>query len=236
MRPAKITALQTVFSTAFSTICFGLASPAFAELGIPFQAGDALSDALNLYTPNSRSGLFVGPYSGPGLNATRARMFDPGLRLPTGEAAKPSLIQSGQASGALLGYRFDQLTLSSGLTPGLGASALGGTRFDVGASYGFNPGPRHRHLVTLSGGLMLGQSNAAVPYSGAFGAETVGPLGYRAAEPGRGFRLSWLYTLDRNLFFNTTLGFDRLQAEPTDGSLGIDRSATSVGTVFGYRW
>jgi hypothetical protein len=229
MRPAQVIVLAFV--------SLGIALPAYAQLGVSSQpVGDAVSDALRAYPSSSRSGLFVDSYRGPGLNAARAGMFDPGFRLPASGPAKPSLGETSSSAGALLGYRFDQLTLSSGLTPGLGASALGSTRFDVGASYGFNPGPRHRHLFTLSGGLMLGQSSPAVPYAGAFGADGVAPLGYRATEPGRGFRLSWLYTLDRNLFFNTTLGFDRLNSEPVDGSLGLDRSAASFGTVFGYRW
>jgi hypothetical protein len=229
MRPAKI--------IAFTALFFGVALSAYAELGLPFQAtGDALSDALHAYTPSSRGGLFVGQYREPGLNAARAGMFDPGFRLPPNTFAQPAPGEARPAIGALLGYRFDQLTLSSGLTPGLGAAALGSTRFDIGASYGFNPGPRHRHLFTVSGALVLGQSSAAVPFSSAFGSDGIAPVGYRATEPGRGFRLSWLYTLDRNLFFNTTLGFDRLQSEPIDGSLGLDRSAASFGTVFGYRW
>ena len=111
--------------------------------------------------PGWTSSVFVG---GQGFNPDRARLPDPGFRLPgdpSGRGHPPPRVgppvdpASTAQAGAYVGYRRDSWTLSSGVRQGLGAGA-GGTRLDLGASYGFNVTPRH--LITLSGGLTLGAS------------------------------------------------------------------------------
>ena len=110
----------------------------------------------------------------------------------------------------------------------------GGTRLDLGASYGFNVNPRH--LITLSGGLTLGASTPLLPYYEAYGTDAFWRSGYRAGEPGAGLRLSWRYTFDRSTaYFATTLGYDRAYGD-LEGLQGLDRSTTTFGTTFGYRW
>jgi len=116
---------------------------------------------------------------------------------------------------------------------GLGAPGLGGTKVDFGASYGFNVTPRH--LITLSSSLTLGQTSGIAAYYGALGPDGLSRADYRVGEPGAGFRLSWLYSFGRNLYLNTTVGYDRSVSD-ADGLQGPDRNTTSFGTVFGYRW
>ncbi len=219
-----------------AAFCAGIGLPAAAQIGgIPpattplgLRAGDA----------GWTSSLFVG---GQGFNADRARMPDPGFRvspqLPT-ESARPlhlgppvDPLGAAQA-GAYLGYRRDRWTLSSSVRQGLGAAA-GGTRLDLGASYGFNV--TSRHLITLSGGLTVGASTPLAPYYGAYGTDAFWRSGYRAGEPGAGLRLSWLYSFDRNLYFNTTVGYDRAYGD-AENLQGLGRDTTTVGTTFGYRW
>ena len=67
------------------------------------------------------------------------------------------------------------------------------------------------------------------------GSDALSPRTLRYGDPGAGFRLSWLYTLDQNLYVNTTLGYDRLYGDPGEG-FGSDRGTASFGTVFGYRF
>jgi hypothetical protein len=116
---------------------------------------------------------------------------------------------------------------------GFGVPGLGGTKVDFGASYGFNVTPRH--LITLSSSLTLGQPTGVAAYYAALGSDALSRADYRVGEPGAGFRVSWLYTFGRNLYLNTTLGYDRSAGDP-DGLQGLDRNTTSFGTVFGYRW
>lgn len=222
-----------------AALCAGIALPAAAQTrgavppanpAIGLRAGDA----------GWMSGMFVG---GQGFNPNRARMPDPGFRVSAPAPAEPSLAPrlgppvdplSAAQAGAYLGYQHDHWTLSSGVRQGLGAAA-GGTRLDLGASYGFNVAPRH--LITLSGGLTLGASTpAATIYGAAYGSDAFWRSGYRAGEPGAGLRLSWLYSFDRsNAYFATTLGYDRAYGD-AEGLQGLDRSTTTFGTTFGYRW
>jgi hypothetical protein len=237
-----------------AALCAGLALPSAAQVRSAPPPGAA--QGLRAADSGWMSGLFVGSQ---GLNPDRGRMPDPGFRLPPGAA--PGLPPAGAAggpppaggapglplrigapvvdpaslaqAGAYLGYRRDNWTLSSGVRQGLGPAA-GGTRLDLGASYGFNVAPRH--LVTLSGGLTLGASTPAAAYYGAYGTDAFWRAGYRAGEPGAGLRLSWRYSFDRSTaFVDTTLGFDRTHGD-ADGLQGFDRSTTTFGTTFGYRW
>src|SRR5262245_53839005 len=193
---------------------------------------------------------FVG---GQGFNPDRARLPDLGFRLPAagipgpgpvaaapfGQTALPAYTgrpidpSSTTQAGAYIDYRRDKLTVSSGVRQGIGAGA-GGTRLDLGATYGFNVTPRH--LISLSGGLTVGQLAPALPYYAAYGTDAFWRSGYRAGEPGLGLRLSWFYSFDRSTaYIATTLGFDRAYGD-AEGLQGLERNTTSVGTTFGYRW
>jgi hypothetical protein len=247
MRDAKILLL--------GVLCAGIAAPAAAQQGLgrsPAQesaGGQSTGPAVGLRAQSPRresgwtGGVLLDPVGGQGLAPERTGTADPGLRLRTGygpgSAAPPLILPpvdpgSALQAGAYVGYRFEnQVLLSSGVRQGFGAPGLGGTKVDFGASYGFNVTPRH--LITLAGSLTLGQPTGIAAYYGALGPEALSRADYRVGEPGAGFRVSWLYSLNRNLYLNTTLGYDRSIADP-DGLLGPDRNTTSFGTVFGYRW
>jgi hypothetical protein len=220
-----------------AALCAALAAPALAQLG---TAPTVNPLGLRAGEPGWTGSLFVG---GQGFNPDRARFTDPGFRLPAaalpGEATLPPRIgppadpAAAAQAGAYIGYRHDSWTLSSGVRQGMGAAA-GGTRLDLGASYGFNVTPRH--LITLSGGLTVGASAPLAPYYAAYGTDAFWRSGHRAGEPGAGLRLSWLYNFERSTaYFATTLGYDRAYGDQ-DGLQGLDRSSTTFGTTFGYRW
>lgn len=188
-----------------------------------------------------RGGMFVVPRSGQGFSVARPGMPDPGLR------AGPDVLQllpqsprlvtpDGETApvdgGAYLGYRYSNWTFSSAVRQSLDDPRLAATRIDLGASYGLSL--TQRHLITLSGGLTIGQPGAGIPAYSALAGDALARSAQRYGEPGAGFRLSWLYTLDR-FYVNTTLGYDRLYGDPAEG-LGPDRGTTTFGTVFGYRF
>jgi hypothetical protein len=220
-----------------AALCAGIAVPAAAQVGGIPPAANPLG--LRSGDPGWTSSVFVG---GQGFNADRARLPDPGFRLPAslpGEVTPPPRVgppvdpASAAQAGAYVGYRRDSWTLSSGVRQGVGEGA-GGTRLDLGASYGFNVTPRH--LITLSGGLTVGASTPLASYYGVYGTDAFWRSGYRAGEPGAGLRLSWLYNFDRSTaYFATTLGYDRAYGD-TEGLQGLERSTTTFGTTFGYRW
>jgi hypothetical protein len=188
-------------------------------------------------------GVLLDSARSPGFGPVRAGAIDPGLRLrPDLGRALPQPPQFGPPidaasavqAGAYFGYRFEnRLLLASAVRQGLGAPGLGGTKVDFGASYGFNVTPRH--LITLSSSLTLGQASGVAAYYGALGPDGLSRADYRVGEPGAGFRFSWLYSFGRNLYLNTTVGYDRSVGD-ADGLQGPDRNTTSFGTVFGYRW
>jgi hypothetical protein len=221
----------------FAALCAGIVAPVAGQVrGVPPAA-----DPLGLRAGDSgwTSSVFVG---GQGFNADRARLPELGFRLPAslpGEVTAPPRLgptidpASAAQAGAYVGYRRDRWMFSSGVRQGLGEGA-GGTRLDLGASYGFNVTPRH--LITLSGGLTLGASTPLASYYAAYGTDAFWRSGYRAGEPGAGLRLSWRYDFDRSTaYFATTLGYDRAYGD-TEGLQGLDRSTTTFGTTFGYRW
>ena len=219
-------------------------APAASDRG-PGRAEGWGATAADLAAPNAspwRGGMFVGPRSGQGFSLARTGGFDPGLRASPGVLdtlpLSPRLLLPGAATspvdgGAYLGYRYSNWTFSSAVRQSLDDPRLAATRIDFGASYGVSFA--ERHSITLSGGLTLGQSGAAAPAYGALGGDVLSPRTLRYGDPGAGFRVSWLYTLDRNLYVNTTLGYDRLYGDPGEG-FGSDRGTTSFGTVFGYRF
>jgi hypothetical protein len=189
-----------------------------------------------------QGGMFVVPRSGQGFSLARTGMLDPGLRagpdllnlLPQSpRLVDPGIETAPVDGGAYLGYRYSNWTFSSAVRQSLDDPRLAATRIDLGASYGFSLA--QRHLITLSGGLTLGQSGAVIPAYGALGGDVLSRSAQRYGEPGAGFRVSWLYTLDRNFYVNTTLGYDRLYGDPAEG-FGPDRGTTTFGTVFGYRF
>src|SRR4249920_1656660 len=164
--------MSRIRTTFVAALCAGTMLPAAAQ----FEGVPSARSPLGLRAADAgwMSGMFVG---GQGFNPDRARMTDPGLRLPATLAAVPDPSPrvgppvdplSVAQAGAYLGYRRDNWTLSSGVRQGLGPAA-GGTRLDLGASYGFNVAPRH--LITLSGGLTLGASTPAGSYYGAYGTD-----------------------------------------------------------------
>lgn len=190
-----------------------------------------------------RGGVFVGARDGQGFNVARTGAFDPGLRAGPGVLdtlpASPRLLLSGSEpppvdGGAYLDYRYSNWTFSSGVRQPLDDPRFASTRIDLGATYGIPL--TERHLITLSGGLTLGQSGAGIPAAyNLSGADVLSRRTLRYGEPGAGFRVSWLYTLDRNLYVSTSLGYDRLYGDPGEG-LGSERATTTFGTVFGYRY
>jgi hypothetical protein len=234
-------------------LCAALGVPAVAQQGLGRAPGPEAgawqpsNPAVGLLPQAPRAasgwtgGLLVDPGPGarlgPGTGAN-----DPGLRLrPDLGATLPQPPQLGPPvdaasavqAGAYVGYRFEnQLLLSSAVRQGFGVPG-GSAKVDFGASYGFNVTPQH--LITLSSSLTLGQPTGTAAYYGALGSDALSRADYRVGEPGAGFRLSWLYSFGRNVYLNTTLGYDRSIAD-SEGWLGPDRGTTSFGTVFGYRW
>lgn len=247
MRDAKVLLL--------GALCAAIGVPAAAQQGFSrapaLEAGGWQSSGpaigLRPQAPRGESGwtggVLIDSARSPGFGPARAGLPDPGLRLrpdlgrPAPQAPQfgPPVDPSGAVqAGAYVGYQFEnRLLLASAVRQGFGVPGLGGTKVDLGASYGFNVTPRH--LITLSSNLTLGQTSGIAAYYGALGPDGLTRADYRVGEPGAGFRLSWLYSFGRNLYLNTTLGYDRSAAD-LDGPQGPDRSTTSFGTVFGYRW
>lgn len=234
-------------------ICAGIAAPGLAQQGLGRAPAEeaagtpSATPAIGLRPQAQRpqagwtGGLLVDSARNPWFGPARTGGFDPGLRLRAdpGRAAPelPQFLPPGDPNavraGAYVGYRFEnQVLLSSAVRQGVGAPGLGGPKVDFGASYGFNVTPRH--LITLSSNLTLGHASGTAYYYGMLGSDALSRADYRIGEPGAGFRVSWLYSFGRNVYLNTTLGYDRSTGDP-DG-LGPDRNTTSFGTVFGYRW
>ena len=174
--------------------------------------------------------LLFGSSGGLGFNPARIGALDTGFRAP------PPVLGPDEAApgSAYVGYRRDRLTLVSGLRQGLDApQSPQAARVDVGASYGFNINPRH--LITLAGALTVGQARGPMLPLGSYASSTLTSQSFRAGEPGMGLRLSWTYTFHGNLFVDTSLGYDRLQAG-SETLQGFERSSATFGTTFGYRW
>jgi len=179
-----------------------------------------------------RPALLLGAGPGIGFNLARAGALDPGFRPPQplgGAAAAEPMPRA-----AYVAYKLDRWTLLSSVRQGLDAAqGAESAVLDLGASYGFNLAPRH--LITLAGTMTLGHSRAPALPLGSYSSGVLTAQSYRAGEPGMGLRLSWTYTLDRNLFLDTALGYDRLHSGP-DWQPGFERATTTFGTTFGYRW
>ncbi len=249
--------MRAVLTLSAATLLAGLSLPAPAQLGLPgapvsadraagpaADGGDRAGRTLPGATLADRpGGLFFGGFSGQGFNPGRVGELDQGLRvtptllqgLPPPPQIGPTIEgANGALTGAYLGYRFDNLSLSSVLRQGFGMPGAGAPRLDLGASYGFRL--TTRQMITVSGNVTLGQPMGNGPYPAAFGPDTLARWNYRLGEPGAGFRLSWQYSFDRNLYLSTTLGYDRAYGDPAEGLYGLGGSAASFGTTFGYRW
>jgi hypothetical protein len=178
------------------------------------------------------------PIGGQGFTfVPRGWAGTPGLRLP--QAADPTLpARFGLApdAGAAVDVRIQRWTLSSAVQQGLIAAQPLASRVDFGASYGLPVAQRHE--VVVSGGLGIGAGAGLAPTAGqeVTAREPLllsgGSTGLRDA----GLRLSWRYSLDRNLFVNTSVGVDRMFADPTGLGAAYERNVGSIGAVFGYRF
>ncbi len=252
--------MRAALTLSAAAVLAGLSLPAPAQLGLPpaplgQDSGSGApgygADRLGRVGSNGAplverpAGMFFGGLGGQGFNPGRVGALDQGLRVtPPLLQGLPSAPQLGAPieavtiapTGAYLGYRFDNLSISSAVRQGqgFGVPGSGPPRLDLGASYGFRL--TGRQMITVSGNVTLGQTTAAGLYASAYGPDTLARWNYRLGEPGAGFRLSWQYSFDRNLYLSTTLGYDRTYGDPTEGFYGLGGGATSFGTVFGYRW
>jgi len=159
-------------------------------------------------------GFFVAPLGGTGLNADRARGYGGGLRL------LPD-------SGAFIGYQMGNWTIGSALHRESDLERA--TWLDMSASYGLNLSRKHR--ISVDGGISVRAMRDWDTQHPAY-AFHVG----EDAEPGAGFRLSWRYNFDRNHYLSTTLGFDHRFGTSVYEGPDAERSATTFGTVYGYRF
>jgi hypothetical protein len=184
--------------------------------------------------------LALTPLGGQGFTLMQPGWAGAGFRAPPGlDADAPSrfaLARTGAGGASGLDIRLDRWTVSSSVR-GLGAARTELSRVDVGASYGLPLAKRHELLV--SGGLGFGAAAGLAPTAGqdftareAWLLPTSGGTGLREA----GLRLSWRYSLDRNLYVNTSVGVDRMFSDPTGLGASYERNVGSVGAVFGYRF
>jgi hypothetical protein len=177
------------------------------------------------------------PVGGQGFTFVPPGWSGTGFRLPAIPATEAST-RYGLAphTGASLDVQVDRWTVSSSVRQGLSGMRPDGSRLDFGASYGLPVATRHELVV--SGGLGFGAGAGFAPTAGQEVTATDPLLPYASGTGLRdvGLRLSWRYSLDRNLYVNTSVGVDRLFADPTGFGGAYDRSVGSVGAVFGYRF
>lgn len=176
------------------------------------------------------------PLGGQGFTFVPAGFGGPGLRVPALDPTGPGRFSLAPTSGAGLDLRMDRWTVSSSMRAGLLPAQPAASRLDFGASYGLPVAQRHE--VIVSGGVGVGAASSFAPTAGQQ-VTAQGPflpyadgIGLRDA----GLRLSWRYSLDRNLYVNTSVGIDRLFADPTGLGGAYERNVGSVGAVFGYRF
>lgn len=177
------------------------------------------------------------PVGGQGFTFVPPGWSGTGFRLPVvAVAGTPNRYGLSPDTGASLDVRVDRWTVSSSVRPGLSGVRPDGSRLDFGASYGLPVATRHELVV--SGGLGFGAGTGLAPTAGQEVTSIDPLLPYANATGLRdvGLRLSWRYSLDRNLYVNTSVGVDRLFADPAGVGGAYDRSVGSVGAVFGYRF
>lgn len=232
---------RTVLSIAI-TLAVLPAAPVAAQDGLRFGGSGIQQRAATLaHDQRSADGeevrLVLTPLGGQGFSFSPQGWAAVGFRLPPGfDAEAPSRFALVPTAGAAVDYRIDRWTLSSSLRQGLTPVHADGSRLDFGASYGLPVAKRHELL--LSGGLGFGASGGLAPTAGEefTASQVVAPLGAGTGLRDVGLRLSWRYSLDRNLFVNTSVGVDRMFADPIGTGGAYERNVGSVGAVFGYRF
>lgn len=191
-------------------------------------AGARDSDVRIALTPVGGQGFTFMPHGWSGA----------GFRLPAvAMAGTPTRYGLTPETGASLDVHVNRWTVSSSVRQGLSPMRQDGSRLDFGASYGVPVATKHEFVV--SGGLGFGAGSAGLaPTAGQEVAPSDAMLPYASGTGLRdvGLRLSWRYSLDRNLFVNTSVGVDRLFADPTGFGGAYDRNVNSVNAVFGYRF
>ncbi len=176
------------------------------------------------------------PVGGQGFTYVPSGWSGTGFRLPA-MAGTPTRYGLSAETGASLDVQVDRWTVSSTVRQGLSPMRQDGSRLDFGASYGMPFATRHELVVSGGLGFAAGAAGLA-PTAGQEVASNETLLPYSSATGLRdvGLRLSWRYSLDRNLYVNTSVGVDRLFADPTGFGGAYDRNVNSVGAVFGYRF
>jgi hypothetical protein len=191
-------------------------------------AGTQASDVRIALTPVGGQGFTFMPQGWSGA----------GFRLPAvAMAGTPARYGLTPETGASVDVQVNRWTVSSSVRQGLSPMRQDGSRLDFGASYGVPVASQHEFVV--SGGLGFGAGAAGLaPTAGQEVApsDAMLPLSSGTGLRDVGLRLSWRYSLDRNLFVNTSVGVDRLFSDPTGLGGAYDRNVNSVGAVFGYRF
>ena len=224
--------------TALALVAALLPLHAAAQGGL--RVSDDAARALRTDADDPALPLVLTPLGGQGFTLMQPGWAGAGFRAPPGlDAGAPSrfaLARTGVGGAAGLDLRLDRWTVSSSVRPGLAAARPDLSLVDFGASYGL-PLAKHHELV-VSGGLGFGAGTGLAPTAGQdFTAREAwlpssGGTGLRDV----GLRLSWRYSLDRNLYVNTSIGVDRMFADPTGLGASYERNVGSVGAVFGYRF
>lgn len=234
----RITRQHVVPLAVAITAAFPLAAAAQSGLRLPGASAE-LRAAQGLraeagHEPDIQVALT--PVGGQGFTFVPPGWTGPGLRVPALDPAMPGRYSLAAGDGAGLDVRMDRWTLSSAVRSGLVAAQPSASRVDFGASYGLPLAQRHE--VVVSGGLGFGAAAGLAPTVGQEVAASPPLLPYADATGLRdvGLRLSWRYSLDRNLYVNTSVGLDRMFADPTGLGAAYDRNVGSVGAVFGYRF
>jgi hypothetical protein len=240
MRPVLATLLPRTLVVA---LVAGVgAGPVHAQSGL--RVSGASPEARALQAARAEVGadaevqIALTPVGGQGFTfVPRGWAGTPGLRLPqVAAAASPARFGLAPDAGAALDVKVQRWTLSSSVQQGLIAAQPLASRVDFGASYGLPLAPRHELVV--SGGLGFGAGTGLAPTAGqqVTASEPLLLYGGGTGLRDAGLRLSWRYSLDRNLFVNTSVGVDRMFADPTGLGASYERNVGSIGAVFGYRF
>ncbi len=225
--------------TAFSLLAAALLPAAAAAQG-GLRVSDDAAFGPRPDGDEQEMRLVLTPLGGQGFTLVQPGWAGAGFRAPPGlDAGAPSrfaLARTGAGGASGLDLRVDRWTVSSTVRPLLGAARPDLSRVDFGASYGLPLAQRHELVV--SGGLGFGAGAGLAPTAGQdyTAREAWLPAAGGTGLRDVGLRLSWRYSLDRNLYVNTSIGVDRMFADPTGLGASYERHVGSVGAVFGYRF